>query len=892
MNSDDINKLIFLFEIKISKIYFDNQAENNLYRIISSRFDKTAFLKYCLLYDHYIDILIQISNSSNYLSDILIKDPEYFYIIASEKIISKKLNENDFCEEIKSKLNNYKSINSKINFLKSIKRREVLITGIRDYLNFIPTEEVINELSIQAKTISSFLFELCYQQVLQKYNVTKIKSNYTLISLGKLGGRELNYSSDIDLIIFFDENTTYNKITFHEVLTEAIKLFIGYSSNADENGFLYRIDLRLRPGGRNAPLCASYMDYLHYYENKGEDWERQMLIKADYLAGNSDLYKSFINYLTPFIYPSNLFTSPAEQINKLKVNIESSLKEEDIKLIPGGIRDIEFSVQALQLLNGGKFKQLRTGNTLEALRELNNHNLITSKEYNNLREAYIFFRRIEHYLQLMNDRQTHTIPSEPLTHFKLALFLDFKSSGQFNVKLNKHKKAVINFYNSIFGTEKSLTTNNIIFKNKARTYNNLEYLKNGTGLLNRKEFDKTTIELFSKIEPQLINFIKDTIDPDEVLDNFVKLTKSISFTSIWYKELTDKKYFNKVLKVCSNSKYAINLCSLDENLMDILITRKVFEKENELSQFKIKEALFILTSQFAADIIKPLRFYNLLFKYLSDKVKLYFSNVLDEKDYILLALGSFGSKDQSLSSDIDFLFIINDNTSINDKNIVDYFSKLIAELKPFKVDLRLRPEGKSSQLLQNLSSFENYLEKRADVWELQSYTKASLISGSDFLFNKFVNLIKERIKKENSDIIKRKIFEMRKKLYPALSNQFNIKKSPGGLLDIDFIIQYLALFNYNNLKSIVNKSNLEKLNYFLKKLDEPFLTELKNNYIFLKELEIIYQSKYDKMNNNIEMNEEEIKYFANRFNFIFPEEFSNYFNSIISSNKKIFNNIK
>ncbi len=166
----------------------------------------------------------------------------------------------------------------------------------------------------------------------------------------------MNYSSDIDLVAFYDKNSFINKkVYYNQILSETILLFIETASKKTGSGFLYRVDFRLRPDGRNAPLCGSYLEYLRYYEMRGEDWERQMLIKANYLCGSKSLYNKFSDYISRFIYPTSFSASPIEQIKKLKSNIEKRNKsDENIKLVSGGIRDIEFSLQALQLLNGGK----------------------------------------------------------------------------------------------------------------------------------------------------------------------------------------------------------------------------------------------------------------------------------------------------------------------------------------------------------------------------------------------------------------------------------------------------------------------------------------------------------------------------------------------------------
>jgi glutamate-ammonia-ligase adenylyltransferase len=393
LSSDEFEKLINIFEDEISRNYFTPSSEANLFRIIQGTYDKVFLIRECIRYPHYVEILTSIAANSNYLTDILVINPEYFYWIVNPSTLNSNLAEAEveFKKEIKSTLSMFTSFRAKISAIKTIKKKELLRIGLRDIYLTIPVNSIINELSILAVHLSRELFSICYKEILKKYSIHQPPGKYCLASLGKLGGNELNYSSDIDLILFYDkERKSRNRKYLSELLTETTQLFLKTSSEIS-GGFLYRIDFRLRPDGRNSPLCRSLQEYLSYYESRGEDWERQMLIKVNFLGGSKKLYKEFIDLLTPFIYPAVLSISPKKQILKMKGSLERQIKEEEnIKLIYGGIRDIEFSVQALQLLNGGKIVGIRNGNTLEAIEELEKVKLISKREAKTFSDAYIF----------------------------------------------------------------------------------------------------------------------------------------------------------------------------------------------------------------------------------------------------------------------------------------------------------------------------------------------------------------------------------------------------------------------------------------------------------------------------------------------------------------------
>jgi glutamate-ammonia-ligase adenylyltransferase len=340
-----LDKFISLIETELRRHYFTYSSESNLLRVISSMFDKISFINECIQYPHYIETLILVSVNSNYLTDILVRSPEYFYYVVNLSNLEQKPDPQTLRNEITDSIGQFTTFNGKINALRRIKRKETLRIGLMDLMKIAGFQEITSELSLLAKIIIEELFDLCYIEVLNKYKIENISNQYCIVALGKLGGNELNYSSDVDLIIFFNENSIIRNKEYYEILTEAIFNFIESSSSHTSSGYIYRIDLRLRPDGRNSPLCRTLTDYLIYFESKGEDWERQMLIKASFTGGSKDLFNRFISYLQPFIYPLSFSVSPKEQIARLKSNIEKNLQnDENIKLSPGGIRDIEFSV--------------------------------------------------------------------------------------------------------------------------------------------------------------------------------------------------------------------------------------------------------------------------------------------------------------------------------------------------------------------------------------------------------------------------------------------------------------------------------------------------------------------------------------------------------------------
>ena len=592
-----------------------------------------------------------------------------------------------------------------------------------------------------------------------------------------------------------------------------------------------------------------------------------MLIKANFICGDKSLYNKFSDYLSHFIYPASFSVSPLEQIKELKYTIEKKLKdEENIKLTSGGIRNIEFSVQALQLLNGGRFPEIRTPNTLEAISKLKGKKLITEKESIVFTEAYTFYRKIEHYLQLMNDTQTHTIPQEGNILNNLSSFLGFNSTDAFKRKVAVYRTEVLNIYNSIIGgqgkKDEKRDETRLVFQNKIKAEKNLGYLKAGRGILDQKQFDKKSTLAFLAIEEHLFDYLAKSKSPDIILENFTRVMRDNPFPSIWYNEFQDKKFFEAFLTICEYSQKSVDLFAEDEDLREYFISKKFLGRLNKekLKNLNTKTFLFHLLCLFTLKIIQPKRVSSILKSFFVEKIK-YLSDAslnIESENYFIAALGSFGSGEMSFASDIDLIFVVEKTDKSNklEKEFQSFLLKLKKEFSPFDVDCRLRPEGKSSQLVWEFAPYKEYLSKRARIWEFQAFCKLNIVSGNRVLFNKFTKAITGEIARLNKKELKKNILEMRRKLYPAdlsgLTELFNIKKSRGGITDIEFVLQYLILSNpkyFSSLKGKRNEQIIEKLS-----INKSIRTRKENlieGYYFLKKLELANQNIFNVSNSQI-----------------------------------------
>ena len=303
---------------------------------------------------------------------------------------------------------------------------------------------------------------------------------FCVIALGKLGGRELNYSSDVDLLYIYEGDL--------EAASKVANRLTRMLDDITEDGFVFRVDNNLRPEGSRGPIVNTVDALERYYEKTGEEWERQALIRARPVAGNAVLGNEFIKRVRPFVFRRYIAVSALKKIRATKLKLEKSASEEgwnNIKLGPGGIREVEFIVQALQMLNGGKIEELRVANIFEVLALLKKHKIISVRKHDDLLEAYTLLRRAENIMQAKDDRQIHTLPSASPEKDELAKKLGFKSQKDFTVKLDKIRHNVQRHFSSIFETSyekteilEAMEANISTCKNEEEIIDSLPWFKN------------------------------------------------------------------------------------------------------------------------------------------------------------------------------------------------------------------------------------------------------------------------------------------------------------------------------------------------------------------------------------------------------------------------------
>lgn len=414
-----------------------------------------------------LPLFIKLFGSSEFLSSILIRRPHNAMELISSPYHKTEKPLAVMRLELEGMMANISNYDSLLSVLRLYKQKEILRIGCRDLLGYGAIEEITSELSSLASAALDAAYSFCLDLLKKDYGTPYCRdeagnlkeSTFVVLGMGKLGGNELNFSSDIDLIYLYqsDEGETQGggKVyTLYEYYCKMSELITKAISANTEDGFVFRVDLRLRPEGQNGPVANSIASAMIYYESWGETWERSAMLKARPVAGDITLGDRFLKELEPFIYRKYLDFSTIEDIKEMKLKIDTSLALRpgmwDVKLGSGGIREIEFLVQANQLIHAGKERSLRERNTLRSLQIQKDKGLLADEDFEALAASYRFLRTVEHRIQVENERQTHKLPAKAEDLKRLARRCGFNELADFKKTLEFHSLNVERLYDGIF----------------------------------------------------------------------------------------------------------------------------------------------------------------------------------------------------------------------------------------------------------------------------------------------------------------------------------------------------------------------------------------------------------------------------------------------------------
>jgi glutamate-ammonia-ligase adenylyltransferase len=829
--------------------------------------------------DGLLSDVLTLAAHSSLLAATLLQNPRYFSWLDKRRR-ENKLREK---EELLEALARFTLTNTGLEtnvLLSRFQRRELLRIYLRDIRGLATISELTHELSNLADAILEHALRVARQELDNRYGPPLFKDDkgrdtpakFSVISLGKLGSKELNYASDIDLLFLYSydgatsgtgsRGSVSNKEYFIK-LSEVVTRLVGQQAG---EGAAYRVDLRLRPHGSIGALALSINEALEYYRNSARDWERQVLLRARNSAGDADLFKEFYAALEDVIYQKNVSLETAlKNVRLSKQLIDQEQRRENgfnVKLGIGGIREIEFIAQAPQLALGSADPWLRAPHTLISLSRLADRGLLNEGELTQLSEAYAFLRTLEHRLQMENGLQTHAVPDDAEKRELIARRMEFPEEGarkNFDKALQSHTGEVSRIFQKLFGEvneteifaeEKEPVSGekNTIEKIGHATFFGFEDERTGTNFSHLRdswakyspnadlppEKIKTLVQIcglsdhFSELlagDPSLIEYLPATDAPVEIdPGDFSQRFRSAIEAANSFRDEID------ILRI-EWAKIYLRIGIYD--LLEMIPMREANKLQTALAEASLEAGLLIMKRELGRRYGKP------------------------ESDWKLavLGLGRLGGRGMDYGSDLDLILVYDDQGAAGNHEfyqaaaeiLVTAISSFTRHGNLYRVDLRLRPDGKNGALCCPGKGFLEYVENRAAIWEWLAYVKLRAVAGDPEFGAEFEQkakaIIHERALKTADVELKEETLRVRSRLEAEKTrnlhyNATDIKYSAGGLLDIYFLIRYLQLKN-----GVPDEDGLRSTLPILRRLrerkilsEENFIS-LSEGYLFLRRVD-------------------------------------------------------
>jgi glutamate-ammonia-ligase adenylyltransferase len=646
------------------------------------------------------------------------------------------------------------------------------------------------------------------------------------------------------------------------------------------DGFVYRVDLRLRPEGQRGDIAQSLAAYEIYYESWGMAWERAVLLRARPVAGDMNLGRSFIEMIRPFVYRKYLDFSAIEEIRRMKTKIDTAFKKDDIKRGYGGIREIEFFVQALQLIYGGREPLLRERSILTALHRLLQKNLVGHEDYSLLNNNYLFLRKLEHRLQQLNDLQTHLVPSDKNELDALGRKMGFHDSISFMSELEVRRRMVRNIYGSLFmGKEEKPSAETSLFfdeeisagelRQVLSRYHLREPEKAVRNIVHIRDTTRTfqTLRgrrLLNEILPAFIFEALRTSNPDIALNNLQ------SFAALLASEESYLELFRKsesliptLAGIFSRSEYlSKNIMKRPEYLE--LIGHEMFFRKSFIS---LKRELRETTASGMplSDSIRMTRQMEeirlgmlflekkidvvMLVKGLSRTAEAVVSVCTDElakNAFTVIGMGKAGGRELTFDSDLDLIFVCRKETEDSHIKAAERLIRLLTSYTKdgiaYRVDVRLRPDGTKGPLISPLSALEHYYSREAHFWELQALLKARPMGGEKDTGCSFMQMREEVLRKKGREVSASDIRAMRERIRRELSREkdgYDLKLGPGGIEELEFTVQYLQLVTCQSHRCLLVQGSLDAIKRLASTgvLDKAEAAAMRDTYVFYRSLE-------------------------------------------------------
>ncbi|NQU10810.1 bifunctional [glutamate--ammonia ligase]-adenylyl-L-tyrosine phosphorylase/[glutamate--ammonia-ligase] adenylyltransferase, partial [bacterium] len=786
----------------------------NFERLVAALPNPNILYHYLRAAPDRLALLARVFAHSQALADSLARDAKLFHFLIAPDTLARPREKAWLDAELRRLLMPLRLPGRRYDMVRRFRRRETLRIGTRDLIGLAPVEETTAELSNLADVCLQAVLEIALEVVRRHYRLPVVPAGATglaIIGLGKLGGQELNYSSDVDVIFVYDDEGALTPVlSRREFFTKLAEEIVRAVGRPTEEGTIYRIDLRLRPEGASGPLVRALEACEHYYAQYGETWERLALSKARPVAGDPAVGAAFLELVQPFIYARGTGLNVIKQMGQLKARIESEIVgagalTRHVKLGIGGIREIEFIVQSLQVMLGRRLPRVRDRNTLRALTRLAAAQALTTAEVEALAGAYRFLRAVEHRLQMEMELQTHTIPDQAHAVQRLARSLGFKSVAQFERALQGHTGAVRRIYESVLaeaeriapGTAGDLSgvelTDQLVdagFQEVPAAEKTLAVLRDGPGF---GHISARTKDSFGRLVPVIVAAARQLAEPDRALAGLDRFVAAYGSRGLLYELLGRRpRLLEMVLRVADASRYLLDILVRQPDLFDEVCRGSVLSEPKDLARLEADLAAAAAAAAAETDDEAAARGAALsaarLWKQ-EESLRVGIEDVLGLVDLeqvtweltlvgeaclrlamrqgvgavpvpggkpgtaplAVIGMGKFGGQELGYGADLDVLFVLGGDQSHREwanrvaVQVISCLDQRTGAGMLYKVDPRLRPDGEKGPLAPSLGTYREYYRRRAQLWERQALTKARWVAGDEACGRAFLEMVHQVI---------------------------------------------------------------------------------------------------------------------------------------------------
>ena len=746
--------------------------------------------------------------------------------------------------------------------LRDLRKRVMLRVITRDLGGLATLQEIVTTVSTLADIAISTAVARLEDWLAAEYGEptgtdSGLRQKLHVVGMGKLGGSELNVSSDVDLVFVYPEEgetRAARALSNHEFFIRLARRLIAVLNEMTADGYVFRVDMRLRPLGADGPLACSFGMLENYFVTQGREWERYAWSKGRVVCGNRA--QELIELVRPFVFRRHLDYSAFESLRELHREVRREVERRDIhdniKLGPGGIREIEFIVQLFQLIRGGRDAALREPQTLAVLPLLAARNLLPQPAVQELTHAYVFLRNLEHRLQYLDDKQTQTLPPDSGDQALIAAMTGCADYAALRAQLDRHRGNVTRQFEGIFASTQDDTHPLAELWHGAEAGNNLGILRKlgyraPQQTLDRvaalrdsnrvRQMPQASHARMAQLVPLVIEIAAHQSNPDATLERLLRLIESISRREAYLALLLQfPQTIERGAQLANASPWAAEYLARHPILLDELLDAATlfaapdwpqlrtllrgqldeaagdYEHQMDvLGHFKHAQTMRLLAQDLAGAL--PLE---KLSDHLSDLADLILAEVLrltwqglrsrhcGEPRFAIVAYGKLGGKELGYASDLDLIFLYQDaapGAAENYARLAQRLNSWLGSLTPsgvlYETDLRLRPDGAGGLLVSPVEAFAEYQGREGGVWEHQALTRARAVAGDRDIGRRF-EAIRIDVLRQSRDLeqLRAEVVAMRDKLFdahPNSSGRFDIKHDRGGLIDVEFIVQYLVL---------------------------------------------------------------------------------------------------